>query len=136
MSISRALLPIVFVAAAFALNVNSANAMGDAAKGERIFKKCKTCHNISKNKHKVGPTLVGIVGRPAGTAVDGKGKAFKYSNGMKQAGTDGVVWTPENLEKFLLKPKGFVPKTKMTFRGLKKAVERADVIAFLKEKSQ
>jgi len=132
MSNTRTLLGMTFVAVAFVLSANSANAMGDAAKGERIFKKCMTCHNIAKNKHKVGPTLVGIIGRPAATAVDGKGKAFKYSKGMKKAGADGIVWTPENLEKFLSKPKGFVPKTKMAFRGLKKPMDRADVIAFLK----
>ncbi len=133
MAQSRSIFHTFLISAASALLcANLAYAAGDAAKGKRVFKKCTTCHNIAKNKHKVGPTLVGIIGRPAATAVDGKGKAFKYSKGMKKAGADGVVWTPENLEKFLTKPKGFVPKTKMAFGGLKKTGDRANVIAFLK----
>lgn len=106
-------------------------AAGDTANGMRIFKKCKACHNLAKNKHKVGPTLVGLIGRKAGTAIDAKGKLYKYSKAMKAAGTGGIVWDAETLEKFLTKPKKFVPKTKMTFPGLKKAEDRTDIIAYI-----
>ena len=124
------------LAAAVLFSAQTVLAMGDIAKGEQIFKKCRTCHSITKNKHKVGPTLVSIVGRQAATAVDSRGKAFKYSKAMRKAGADGIVWTPENLEKFLTRPKDFVPKTRMAFRGLKKPADRADVIAYLKSKGQ
>jgi cytochrome c len=137
MPTSRSILRLCIVAAtAVLLSAQTATAMGNATKGERVFKKCKACHNLAKNKHKVGPTLVGIIDRPAATAVDGKGKAFKYSKGMKKAGADGIVWTPANLEKFLTKPKGFVPKTRMAFPGLKRSGDRADVIAYLKAQSK
>lgn len=82
-------------------------AAGDSAKGMKTFKKCKACHNIAKNKHKVGPTLVGVIGRKSGTAKDEKGKLYRYSKAMKAAGDNGIVWNDENLEKFLTKPKKF-----------------------------
>ncbi len=123
-------LPMIAVAAA--IFSGPVWAEGDAAKGERIFKKCKACHNLDKNKHKVGPSLVGLIGRTAGTGKDAKSKLYRYSRAMKKAGGDGIVWTPENLDKFLIKPKKFIPKTKMTFPGLKKPVDRADVIAYLR----
>ena len=90
-----------------------APATGDSAKGMKTFKKCKACHNIAKNKHKVGPTLVGVIGRKSGTAKDEKGKLYRYSKAMKAAGDNGIVWNDENLEKFLTKPKKFLPKTRM-----------------------
>jgi cytochrome c len=51
---------------------------------------------------------------------------------MKAKGAEGLVWTEENLDKYLTKPKAFVPHNKMSFNGLKKAQDRADVIAYLK----
>ena len=71
----------------------------------KTFTKCKACHNIAKNKHKIGPTLVSVIGRKAGTAKDEKGKFYRYSKAMKAAGDNGIVWNDENLEKFLTKPK-------------------------------
>lgn len=127
------LLPALGVVAMLA--TGPAIAAGDTANGMRVFKKCKACHNLAKNKHKVGPTLVGLIGRKAGTAKDAKGKLFRYSKAMKSAGSDGVVWNDENLEKFLTKPKKFIPKTKMTFAGLKKANDRTDVIAYIKSQN-
>ena len=59
-----------------------ARAEGDAAKGEKVFAKCKTCHEVATAKNKVGPTLHGVIGRKAGTA-----EGFKYSPAM--AGSDG-----------------------------------------------
>ncbi len=106
-------------------------AAGDTAKGMRVFKKCKSCHNLDKNKHKVGPTLVGLIGRKAGSAIDAKGKLFRYSKAMTAAGAEGIVWNAENLEKYLTKPKKFIPKNKMSFPGLKKAADRANVIAYI-----
>ncbi len=103
----------------------SALAEGDAAKGEKIFKKCKACHSLEAGKKKVGPSLAGLFGRTAGM-VDG----FKYSKAMKGS---GIVWDEATLEEFLTKPKAFVPKTKMAFPGLRKEQDRADLIAYLME---
>ena len=74
-------------------------------------------------KNKVGPSMAGVVGRTAGTA-----EGYRYSKAM----TDyGVVWSAETLDPYLENPRGAVKGTKMAFGGLKKADERADVIAYL-----
>tara|TARA_R110000796_G_scaffold243825_1_gene366609 strand:+ start:763 stop:1143 length:381 start_codon:yes stop_codon:yes gene_type:complete len=105
--------------------VNVAHA-GDATKGEKVFRKCKTCHTVEKDgKNKVGPNLFGVVGRKAG-AVEG----FKYSSAMAES---GLTWDEATLNKFLEKPKDVVKKTKMVFPGLRKDDERADVIAYMKQ---
>ena len=99
----------------------------DAAKGKKLFTKCKACHNVDAPKNKVGPHLVGIVGRTAGTA-DGY---TKYSKAIKDS---GIVWDEANLDKWLTNPKGMYPGTKMIYPGLKSADDRADVIEYLKTK--
>ena len=100
---------------------------GDAAKGKKIFRKCKACHAVGKTaKNKVGPVLNGVVGRKAASFA-----GYKYSKAMKAAAEKGLIWDAANLDKFLTKPKKFVPKTKMSFAGLKKAEQRADLIAYL-----
>jgi cytochrome c len=102
---------------------------GDAAKGEKVFVKCKACHENEKGVNKVGPTLKGVVGRKA-ASVEG----YNYSDPMKAKGAEGVVWDEATLATYLPDPKAFVPKTKMTFAGLKKPEDVADIIAFLKSK--
>ena len=99
----------------------------DAAKGKKLFTKCKACHSVDAPKNKVGPHLVGIVGRNAGTA-DGY---TKYSKAIKDS---GIVWDEANLDKWLTNPKAMYPKTKMIYTGLKKAEDRAHVIEYLKTK--
>jgi cytochrome c len=101
----------------------SAYADGDPAKGATVFKRCAACHVVDKEQNRVGPHLVGIVGRHAG-AVDG----FKYSDAMKDS---GLTWDEDTLDKYLADPKGFIPGNKMAFPGLKKEDEREDVIAYL-----
>lgn len=108
-----------------------AYAEGDAAAGEKVFRKCRACHTADEPKNKVGPTLQGVVGRAAG-AVDG----FKYSPAMKEAGEKGWVWNDETLDAYLADPKGSIPKNRMIFVGLKKADDRADVIAYIKSASK
>lgn len=103
-------------------------AEGDPTKGEKVYKKCKTCHSLEAGKNKVGPHLNGVIGREAG-AVEG----FKYSSAMADS---GLVWDEETLDLFLAKPKEVVPKTKMAFPGLKKETDRQDVIAYMKEAGQ
>ena len=101
---------------------------GDPAKGEKVFKKCKACHSVEPGKNKVGPTLFGVVGRVVGSV-----EGYKYSKAMLAKKDEGLVWTEENLDKFLEKPKKFIPGTKMSFAGLRKPQQRADVIAYLKQ---
>jgi cytochrome c len=113
--------------AATLLIAGPAFADGDAAKGEKVFMKCKACHDVEKGVNKVGPTLKGIVGRKAASVAD-----YKYSEGMTAKGAEGVVWDEATLTTYLPDPKAFVPKTKMAFAGLKKPEEVADVIAYLK----
>ncbi len=118
------------VAAALAAMVafaGAAHADGDAAAGEKVFAKCKACHEVEKGVNKVGPTLKGLVGRPAASVPD-----YKYSEAMLAKGAEGLVWTEENLTAYLPDPKAFVPKTKMAFAGLKKPEDVANVIAYLK----
>ncbi len=99
-----------------------------AAKGEKVFKKCKTCHQVGEGaKNRVGPILTGIVGKPAGAA-----EGFKYSKPMKAAGADGLVWTEDELSAFLKNPKKYMKRTKMSFAGLKKEADLAAVIEYLK----
>ena len=103
-------------------------AEGDAAKGEKIYKKCKACHSLEVGKNKVGPHLHGVVGRAAG-AVEG----YKYSKALAES---GLTWDEATLDQYLEKPKELVPKTKMAFPGLKKEADRQDVIAYIKQASQ
>jgi cytochrome c len=116
------------LALALALASGSALAGGDAAAGKKVFKKCKACHALEAGKKKIGPSLHGIFGRKAGS-VDG----FKYSKAMKAS---DVVWDEENLDKYITKPKKFMPGTKMVFAGLKKEAQRANVIAYIKQETQ
>ena len=104
-----------------------AHAEGDAAAGEKVFAKCKACHEVEKGVNKVGPTLKGLVGRKAASVPD-----YKYSEAMLAKGAEGVVWDEATLTAYLPDPKAFVPKTKMAFAGLKKPEDVANVIAYLK----
>ncbi|WP_372571961.1 c-type cytochrome [Ruegeria jejuensis] len=104
-----------------------AAAEGDADKGEKVFRKCKACHAVGDGaENKVGPVLNGIVGRQVGT-IDG----FKYSDTLVALSEEGVVWSPEELDAFLTKPRDYAKGTKMSFAGLRKEDERVNVIAYL-----
>jgi cytochrome c len=120
----------VFAGAMIATAATMATAQdmaGDPANGEKVFRKCAACHDVGPEaKAKVGPPLNGIIGRAAATF-----EGFKYSDAMTEAGAGGLVWSAETIGEFLEKPKDFVPGTKMTFAGLRKEEERADVIAYL-----
>lgn len=96
----------------------------DIAKGEKVFKKCQACHTVELGgRKKTGPNLYGTVGG-AVAARDG----FKYSKGLTGYGGE---WTVERLDAFLTKPKAEVKGTRMSFAGLKKAKDRANLIAYL-----
>ena len=119
---------IVLATIGFAIAISSGvNATSVyAADGEKVFKKCKACHNFKKNG--VGPNLAGIVGRKAGSL------KFRYSKALKNKASEGLVWTEANLDKFLKKPRSFIKKTRMAFGGLKKDKDRKALIEYLKGK--
>jgi cytochrome c len=97
------------------------------AAGEKVFRKCKACHQVGEGaKNATGPQLNGIVGRAAG-AVDG----FKYSGTLAGMAGDGLVWNTETLAAFLADPRGYVKGTRMAFAGLKSDEEIAAVTAYL-----
>lgn len=121
----RYLLRTAILLAAIPIAAGAALADGDPKKGERAFNKCKACHEVSVERNKVGPHLVGLFGRKAG-AVDG----FNYSDAMKNS---GIVWDEENLDKYVEDSKNFIPGNKMVFAGIRREGEREDLIAYLKE---
>lgn len=98
-------------------------ASADVAKGERVFRKCSACHKVEQGANATGPYLYGIVGRAKASA-DG----FAYSSALSAMEGD---WTVENLNAFLEKPSAYVSGTSMSFAGLNKVEDRADVIAYL-----
>lgn len=98
-----------------------ANASVDA--GAKVFGKCRACHKVD-GSNATGPHLDGVVNRARGTA-DG----FAYSDTLK--GMSGENWTPENLDHFLTNPKAYAPGNKMSFAGLPKAEDRANLIKYL-----
>ena len=104
--------------------VNLAQAGGDAAAGEAVFKKtCAVCHTIDEGKNKIGPSLHGVVGRHSASLSD-----YTYSDAMKKA---DKTWDDQTLNTYLTNPRDLVPGTKMIFTGLKSEEDRQNVIAFL-----
>jgi len=97
-------------------------ASADAAAGEKAFGKCKSCHKVD-GTNGTGPHLDGVVGR-AVAGVEG----FKYSDALV---TLGGNWEPDRLNEFLTNPKGYASGTKMTFAGLPKPEDRANIVAYL-----
>ena len=103
-------------------------AAADPAAGEKVFAKCLSCHTVDQGgAHGIGPNIYGIVGKPIGKHAAG----FAYSSALADHGGD---WTYENLDPWLASPASFAPGTKMSFAGLSKPEDRANVIAFLKSK--
>lgn len=126
---TRRLRTVCLALAAALLAPLPALAEGDAAAGKRVFNKCRACHEAETDRNKVGPSLLGVFGRTAGTLAS---FGARYSPAMKKAGEGGLVWNEENLETYLRDPKSFIPGNRMAFAGLKDDQEIADVIAYLK----
>lgn len=127
MHVAAALLLCACIAAASAgaAELEARLAEADSVRGEKVFRKCVACHTVEKGgRKKIGPNLWGIVGAPVGAR-----EGFRYSKAMLAFGGN---WTPELLDAYLAKPRGFVKGGSMSFVGLKRAQDRADVIAFLK----
>jgi len=102
--------------------------LGDPVAGEGLFKVCRACHKVGENaRNGVGPQLNGVFGRKAGTV-----EGFRYSEGLERAGADGLVWTVDTLDAYLENPKNLVSRTRMNFRGMPDAGDRAHVLAYLR----
>ena len=93
------------------------------ADGEKIFKKCKSCHSLTKNK--LGPALGNIFDKKVGSV-----KKYRYSKAMKKS---DIIWNEDTLDKFLIKPRKYIKGTKMRFSGIKKKSQRDALIKYLKE---
>jgi len=96
---------------------------GDAAAGKKVFTQCGACHTVKQGQNRVGPSLYGIVGEKAAEVPN-----FKFSKAMVAS---NIVWTEDNLFKYLEKPSAMVPGTTMAFAGIPDAQKRADVVAYI-----
>ena len=126
---------LYLVAIAAALGFHAQAWAQDVTAGEKVFKKCKACHQVGENaKNGAGPHLNGVIGRPAGF-----NEGFKYGTGMKKAREAGLVWSEELVFEYIANPKVFLreylddpkAKAKMVFR-LKDEEDRLNVIAYVK----
>ncbi len=98
-------------------------AAADVGAGERVFAKCAACHKVDGTDG-TGPHVNGVVGRQKASV-----PGFGYSEVL--VSMQGDAWTPENLDAFLENPRGYAPGTKMSFAGLARPEERANLIAWL-----
>jgi cytochrome c len=113
------------VTGTLALWSSIALAQGDAAAGEKVFNKCKACHVADEPQNRVGPHLVGLFGRQAGSV-----EGFKYSDAMKGS---GVTWSEETVSEYIADPRGYIKGNRMAFVGLKDEEDIANLVAYLKE---
>jgi cytochrome c len=112
-------------AAAVVFTTTSAQADGDAARGEKRFADCVACHSTENGVNNIGPSLSGLFNRKAGEVAD-----FRYSPALKRS---GITWTTTTLDTFLADPQKMVPANRMPYAGMPDAAERADLIAYLQK---
>lgn len=116
------------LAAFLAAGAACASGLGDAEKGAAAFRQCAACHELGEGaQNRVGPHLNGLFGRTAGRVPE-----VNYSKNMIRMGDDGLIWTAVTLDAYLENPRALVSKTRMSFRGIKDPVERADLMAYLR----
>jgi cytochrome c len=118
-------LPALFAILSLAVTAGSRAAPApEALQGRAVFQSnCAICHTVQPNRSLIGPSLFGVVNRPAGQM-----PGFHYSDANRRS---GLVWNPATLDRYLAAPREVVPGTFMTFPGLKDPSQRAEVIAFL-----
>ncbi len=109
-----------------------ASGIGDPEQGATLFKQnCTSCHKLGEGAtNGIGPQLNGLFGRTAGRV-----EGMKYSPNMIRMGNDGLVWTAQTLDPYIENPRALVSKTRMNFRGLADAQDRADLLAYLRDYS-
>ncbi|MHB2167202.1 c-type cytochrome [Alsobacter sp. R-9] len=111
-------------AALLALSAGSAMAQ-DAAAGEKVFLKCRACHQVGENaKNAVGPVLNGLIGRKSGSV-----EGYNYSDANKNS---GITWDEATFKEYIKNPKAKIPGTKMIFAGITNDKEIEDLVAYLK----
>jgi cytochrome c len=98
-------------------------ASANPEKGAKVFSKCKACHKIVDGANGTGPHLYNVVGREIAAISD-----YGYSGTLSEM---GGIWDANALNGFLENPKKYAPGTKMSFAGLKKETDRANLIAYL-----
>ena len=124
-ALKTALLGLVVMVAAGAASAEDAPPVGDVGMGEKVFTKCRSCHQIGEGAHTaVGPELNGLIGRHAGSL-----PGYNYSEAMK---TSGLVWDEATFKDYIRDPKAKVPGTKMAFAGLSRQSDIDNVTAYLK----
>ncbi len=119
---------IALIAAAV-LRWPAAAADGDAARGERVFQRCYSCHSVDPHETATlsGPSLYRVVGRRAASLAE-----FDYSDALRARAAEGLVWTEEAITAFVTDPQTFLPGVSMGFFGLDDPQQRADLIAYLR----
>ena len=111
------------------VDITALLASGDAAHGEKVFKKCKACHSIKQGGgNKIGPKLWNVMFRPVGTITD-----YKYSKALSSFGKE---WSWQEMNGFLIKPSTWIKGNKMGFAGLKSEKDRASIILYLNQNSE
>jgi cytochrome c len=101
----------------------AAYADGDAARGEKKFEECASCHTTAAGQNGVGPSLHGVFGRKAGDLTD-----YRYSPAMKRS---ALTWSAQTVDTFIADPQKAVPANRMPYAGMPGASDRADLIAYL-----
>lgn len=118
---------MLFMGAVLAFAPVGAAMAQDVAAGQRVFNQCRACHTINEGgRNGVGPNLHGVWDRAA-AAVQG----FRFSAPMQQAAAGGLVWTEENLRRYMANPREFMPGTSMVFAGIRNEQQMNDLMAFL-----
>ena len=116
---------IILVFTLFLAETAAASAQ-DAAAGEKVFLKCRACHQVGENaKNLIGPVLNGLFGRKSGSV-----PGYAYSDANKSS---GITWDEATFREYINDPKAKIPGTKMVFAGLKNPKEVDDIIAYLKQ---
>lgn len=117
----------IAVVTAVGLATSGAQA-NDPTRGQEVFNsKCASCHSLEHGRHRSGPSLHGLWGEQIGAA-----EGFRYSKSFQQKSASGAIWDEESIDAFVERPRRFIKKNRMAFRGVRDEQERADLLAFLK----
>ncbi|KAB2683504.1 MULTISPECIES: c-type cytochrome [Brucella/Ochrobactrum group] len=130
MRLSLLLVPLAF-STALIVSTAASGEGADAAAGKKLFKRCSVCHRADADESKRGPSLQGVVGRKAASY-----PGYPYSDAMRKAASEGLVWNEDELKSFLKKPQAMVKGTWMAFAGLTKEKDLENMIAYLKQHSE
>ena len=125
---TKTISPTIFaliLSASFALPASA----GDVEAGAQVFRKCKACHVVDSAQNRVGPHLVDVIGRAAGSVAE----FTKYSPALRES---GIIWDEATLDAYLENPRKYLKGGRMAFPGLPNPTDRTNVIAYLKSFSK